>query len=164
MRTVSDSALRDDSTASDPTGAVPPFRCGLGIGFIGLIGTGRNDRNAPLVAVPVDYAVLENGHSARHPYGRLIPARWRQGADVVRDAFQLPKAPSKGGKRLPQGATDTIYGTAIVRRTRITTTAAKELYQLHPQAENLSGAAWSARYMGTIELVASRPKIKRPSE
>jgi len=36
--------------------------------------------------------------------------------------------------------------------------------QPHPAAENLFGAAWSACYMGAIELAASRRKIKLPAE
>jgi osmotically inducible protein OsmC len=34
----------------------------------------------------------------------------------------------------------------------------------HPAAENLFGAAWSACYMGAIELAASRGKIKLPPQ
>jgi lipoyl-dependent peroxiredoxin len=34
----------------------------------------------------------------------------------------------------------------------------------HPAAENLFGAAWSARYMGAIQLAASQHKIKLPGE
>jgi lipoyl-dependent peroxiredoxin len=33
----------------------------------------------------------------------------------------------------------------------------------HPAAENLFGAAWSACYMGAIELAASQRKIKLPN-
>ena len=34
----------------------------------------------------------------------------------------------------------------------------------HPAAENLFGAAWSACYMGALELAASQRKIKLPAE
>lgn len=34
----------------------------------------------------------------------------------------------------------------------------------HPAAENLFGAAWSACYMGAIELAASRKKVKLPPQ
>jgi osmotically inducible protein OsmC len=34
----------------------------------------------------------------------------------------------------------------------------------HPAAENLFGAAWSACYMGAIELAASQRKIKLPAQ
>jgi lipoyl-dependent peroxiredoxin len=34
----------------------------------------------------------------------------------------------------------------------------------HPAAENLFGAAWSACYMGAIELAASQRKIKIPGD
>ena len=34
----------------------------------------------------------------------------------------------------------------------------------HPAAENLFGAAWSACYMGAIELAASQRKVKLPAE
>jgi Ohr subfamily peroxiredoxin len=37
------------------------------------------------------------------------------------------------------------------------------LPQPHPAAENLFGAAWSACYMGAIELAASQRKIKLPA-
>jgi osmotically inducible protein OsmC len=36
--------------------------------------------------------------------------------------------------------------------------------QPHPAAENLFGAAWSACYMGAIELAASQRKIKLPPQ
>jgi lipoyl-dependent peroxiredoxin len=36
--------------------------------------------------------------------------------------------------------------------------------QPHPAAENLFGAAWSACYMGAMELAASQRKIKLPAE
>ena len=39
-----------------------------------------------------------------------------------------------------------------------------KLPQPHPAAENLFGAAWSACYMGAIELAASRKKIKLPTQ
>ena len=39
-----------------------------------------------------------------------------------------------------------------------------KLPQPHPAAENLFGAAWSACYMGAIELAASQRKIKLPAE
>ena len=39
-----------------------------------------------------------------------------------------------------------------------------KLPQPHPAAENLFGAAWSACYMGAIELAASQRKIKLPDE
>jgi osmotically inducible protein OsmC len=39
-----------------------------------------------------------------------------------------------------------------------------KLSQPHPAAENLFGAAWSACYMGAIELAASQRKIKLPAE
>jgi lipoyl-dependent peroxiredoxin len=39
-----------------------------------------------------------------------------------------------------------------------------KLPQPHPAAENLFGAAWSACYMGAIELAASRRKIKLPGQ
>jgi Ohr subfamily peroxiredoxin len=38
-----------------------------------------------------------------------------------------------------------------------------KLPQPHPAAENLFGAAWSACYMGAIELAASQKKIKLPA-
>ncbi|MGO4137415.1 Ohr family peroxiredoxin [Rhizobium brockwellii] len=38
-----------------------------------------------------------------------------------------------------------------------------KMKQPHPAAENLFGAAWSACYMGAIELVASRKQIKLPA-
>jgi Ohr subfamily peroxiredoxin len=37
------------------------------------------------------------------------------------------------------------------------------LPQPHPEAEDLFGAAWSACYMGAIELAASRRKIDLPA-
>jgi lipoyl-dependent peroxiredoxin len=37
-----------------------------------------------------------------------------------------------------------------------------KLSEPHPAAENLFGAAWSACYMGAIELAASQRKIKLP--
>jgi Ohr subfamily peroxiredoxin len=36
--------------------------------------------------------------------------------------------------------------------------------QPHPAAENLFGAAWSACYMGALELAAAQRKIKLPDE
>ncbi len=39
-----------------------------------------------------------------------------------------------------------------------------KLPQPHPAAENLFGAAWSACYMGAIELAAHQRKIKLPPE
>src|ERR1700704_6564798 len=36
--------------------------------------------------------------------------------------------------------------------------------QPHPAAENLFGAAWSACYMGAIELAAGQKKIKLPAQ
>ena len=39
-----------------------------------------------------------------------------------------------------------------------------KVLQPHPAAENLFGAAWSACYMGAIELAASQRKIKLPAE
>src|SRR5271169_1118572 len=39
-----------------------------------------------------------------------------------------------------------------------------KLPEPHPAAENLFGAAWSACYMGAIELAASRKKIKLPEQ
>ena len=39
-----------------------------------------------------------------------------------------------------------------------------KLPQPHPAAENLFGAAWSACYMGAIELAASQRKIRLPAE
>src|SRR5476649_2174875 len=39
-----------------------------------------------------------------------------------------------------------------------------KLPQPHPAAENLFGAAWSACYMGAIELAASQRKIKLPPQ
>jgi osmotically inducible protein OsmC len=39
-----------------------------------------------------------------------------------------------------------------------------KLPQPHPAAENLFGAAWSACYMGALELAASQKKIKLPPE
>ncbi len=37
-----------------------------------------------------------------------------------------------------------------------------KLPEPHPAAENLFGAAWSACYMGALELAASRKKVKLP--
>ncbi|QAY96235.1 peroxiredoxin [Methylovirgula ligni] len=34
----------------------------------------------------------------------------------------------------------------------------------HPEAENLFGAAWSACYMGALELAATQKKVKLPPE
>ena len=39
-----------------------------------------------------------------------------------------------------------------------------KLPQPHPAAENLFGAAWSACYMGAIELAAAQKKIQLPAE
>jgi osmotically inducible protein OsmC len=39
-----------------------------------------------------------------------------------------------------------------------------KLPEPHPAAENLFGAAWSACYMGAIELAASHRKIKLPAQ
>lgn len=39
-----------------------------------------------------------------------------------------------------------------------------KLPEPHPAAENLFGAAWSACYMGALELAASQRKIKLPSQ
>ena len=39
-----------------------------------------------------------------------------------------------------------------------------KLPQPHPAAENLFGVAWSACYMGAIELAASHRKIKLPAQ
>jgi Ohr subfamily peroxiredoxin len=39
-----------------------------------------------------------------------------------------------------------------------------KLPEPHPAAENLFGAAWSACYMGAIEVAASRKKIKLPAQ
>jgi len=39
-----------------------------------------------------------------------------------------------------------------------------KLPQPHPAAEQLFGAAWSACYMGAIELAASQRKIKLPAD
>jgi Ohr subfamily peroxiredoxin len=39
-----------------------------------------------------------------------------------------------------------------------------KLPQPHPAAENLFGAAWSACYMGALELAASKKNIKLPPE
>lgn len=36
--------------------------------------------------------------------------------------------------------------------------------QPHPAAENLFAAAWSACYMGALQLIASQKKIKLPDE
>ena len=38
-----------------------------------------------------------------------------------------------------------------------------KLPQPHPAAENLFGAAWSACYMGAIELAAQQRKVKLPA-
>jgi Ohr subfamily peroxiredoxin len=38
-----------------------------------------------------------------------------------------------------------------------------KVHEPHPAAENLFGAAWSACYMGAIELAASRRKVKLPA-
>ncbi|PZM14931.1 Ohr family peroxiredoxin [Rhizobium tubonense] len=38
-----------------------------------------------------------------------------------------------------------------------------KMKQPHPAAENLFGAAWSACYMGAIEVAASRRQIKLPA-
>ena len=39
-----------------------------------------------------------------------------------------------------------------------------KLAEPHPAAENLFGAAWSACYMGAIQLAAAQRKIKLPSD
>jgi osmotically inducible protein OsmC len=39
-----------------------------------------------------------------------------------------------------------------------------KLPQPHPAAENLFGSAWSACYMGAIELAAGQKKIKLPAQ
>ncbi len=39
-----------------------------------------------------------------------------------------------------------------------------KLPQPHPAAENLFGAAWSACYIGAIELAAAQRKVKLPAE
>jgi Ohr subfamily peroxiredoxin len=39
-----------------------------------------------------------------------------------------------------------------------------KLPEPHPAAENLFGAAWSACYMGAIQLAASQRKIKLPAD
>jgi len=39
-----------------------------------------------------------------------------------------------------------------------------QLPQPHPAAENLFGAAWSACYMGAIELAAGQHNVKLPSD
>src|ERR1700677_4483788 len=39
-----------------------------------------------------------------------------------------------------------------------------KLPQPHPAAENLFGAAWSACYMGALELAASQRKIALPAQ
>ena len=39
-----------------------------------------------------------------------------------------------------------------------------KLPQPHPAAENMFGAAWSACYMGALELAASQRKIKLPAQ
>jgi Ohr subfamily peroxiredoxin len=38
------------------------------------------------------------------------------------------------------------------------------LPQPHPAAENLFGAAWSACYLGAIQLAASQAKVKLPAD
>ena len=38
-----------------------------------------------------------------------------------------------------------------------------KMTQPHPAAENLFGAAWSACYMGAIEVAASQKQIKLPA-
>ena len=38
-----------------------------------------------------------------------------------------------------------------------------KMSQPHPAAENLFGAAWSACYMGAIELAAGKGKVKLPA-
>ena len=38
-----------------------------------------------------------------------------------------------------------------------------KMKQPHPAAENLFGAAWSACYMGAIEVIASQRQIKLPA-
>jgi len=39
-----------------------------------------------------------------------------------------------------------------------------KLPQPHPAAENLFGAAWSACYLGAVELAAAQAKVKLPDE
>ena len=39
-----------------------------------------------------------------------------------------------------------------------------KLPQPHPAAENLFGVAWSACYMGALELAAARRKVKLPAD
>ena len=39
-----------------------------------------------------------------------------------------------------------------------------KLPQPHPAAENLFGAAWSACYLGAVELAAAQHKVKLPDE
>ncbi len=39
-----------------------------------------------------------------------------------------------------------------------------KLPEPHPAAENLFGAAWSACYMGAIQLAASQRRVKLPAE
>lgn len=39
-----------------------------------------------------------------------------------------------------------------------------KLAQPHPAAENLFGAAWSACYMGAIQVAAAQQKIKLPAD
>ena len=39
-----------------------------------------------------------------------------------------------------------------------------KLAQPHPAAENLFGAAWSACYLGAIQLAAAQRKVKLPDE
>ena len=39
-----------------------------------------------------------------------------------------------------------------------------KLPQPHPAAENLFGVAWSACYMGALELAAARRKVKLPTD
>ena len=52
----------------------------------------------------------------------------------------------------PDGAARSSDGTLDVK-----------LPQPHPAAENLFGAAWSACYIGAIELAAAQKKVKLPS-
>ena len=52
----------------------------------------------------------------------------------------------------PNGAARSSDGTLDVK-----------LPQPHPAAENLFGAAWSACYIGAIELAAAQKKVKLPS-
>jgi len=39
-----------------------------------------------------------------------------------------------------------------------------KIAQPHPAAENLFGAAWSACYMGAIQVAAAQAKVKLPTE